>query len=155
EPVAGPFRSRNAVEESFRIRVAQLPDDARHVLLLAAADEGGNLHTLERCGWPVSALEAAETAGLVQVGRTLLFRHPLVRSAVYPSASGDERQAAHQELADAAEDPARSAWRRALAPDRADESIAADLEAVGATAVVRGAPASAATAYERAAELSQ
>jgi DNA-binding CsgD family transcriptional regulator len=155
EPIAGPLRSKDAVEESFRIRVSQLPDDTRHVLLLAAADEGGDLHTLERCGIPVSALEAAETAGLVQVDRAVLFRHPLVRSAVYHSATRGERQAAHRALAAAAEDPVRSAWHRALAADRADESIAAELEAAGVTAVARGAPATAAAAYERAAELSQ
>jgi len=155
EPIAGPLRSKDAVEESFRVRVAHLPADARHVLLVAAAEEGGDLDALERCGLSASAFEAAETAGLVQVDGAVVFRHPLVRSAVYHSATRGERRAAHQALAAAVEDPVRSAWHRALAADRADESIAAELETAGAEAVARGAPATAAAAYERAAELSQ
>jgi DNA-binding CsgD family transcriptional regulator len=155
EPIAGPLRSKDAVEESFRVRVAHLPADARHVLLLAAAEEGGDLDVLERCGLSAAAFEAAETAGLVQVDGAVVFRHPLVRSAVYHSATRGERRAAHQALAAAVEDPVRGAWHRALAADRADEAIAAELEAAGAEAVARGAPATAAAAYERAAELSQ
>ena len=159
EPIAGPLRAKGAVEESFRTRVAQLPGVTQRALLLAAAEEGGDLHTLEpalkRCGLPVTALEAAEDAGLVRVHGTVMFRHPLVRSAAYRCASRSERRAAHQALAAVLDDPVRSAWHRALATERADETIAAELEAAGAQAVVRGAYATAATAYERAAELSQ
>lgn len=155
EPVAGPLRAKDAVEESFRIRVAQLPAEAQRALLLAAAEEGGDLYTLERCGVPASAFEAAEAAGLVQVSGAVMFRHPLVRSAVYHSATRGDRQAAHRTLAAAVEDPVRGAWHRALAADGADEAIATELEAAGAAAVARGAHATAAAAYERAAELSQ
>ena len=159
EPIAGPLRTKGAVEESFRLRVSQLPAGVRQVLLLAAAEERGDLHTLEpalkRCGLSVSDFAAAEEAGLVQVDGAVLFRHPLVRSAVYRAATHTERRAAHQTLAAAAEDPVRSAWHRALAAQRADESIAAELETAGAAAVARGAHATAAAAFERAAELSQ
>jgi DNA-binding CsgD family transcriptional regulator len=159
EPIAGPLRTKGAVEESFRLRVSQLPAGVRQVLLLAAAEEHGGLHTLEpalkRCGLSVSDFAAAEEAGLVQVDGAVLFRHPLVRSAVYRAATRTERRAAHQMLAAAAEDPVRGAWHRALATERADESIAAELETAGAEAVARGAHATAAAAFERAAELSQ
>jgi DNA-binding CsgD family transcriptional regulator len=160
DPIAGPWRTKGAVEESFRARLGRLPADTRLALLLAAAEEGGDLHNLEpalkQCGLPVTAFEDAEDAGLVeQVEGTVVFRHPLVRSAAYRYASRGERQAAHQALARVLDDPVRGAWHRALAADRADESIAADLEAAGAQAVLRGANATAATAYERAAELSQ
>jgi len=159
EPIAGPLRTKGAVEESFRMRVAQLPAGIRRALLLAAAEESGDLHTLEpaleRCGLSVSALTAAEAAGLVQVDAAVTFRHPLVRSAVYHSAPPSERRAAHQALAAAVQDPVRSTWHRALATERADEAIAAELDTAGAEAVARGAHVTAAAAYERAAELSQ
>jgi DNA-binding CsgD family transcriptional regulator len=159
DPIAGPLRAKGAVEESFRIRIARLPASIRRALLLAAAEEGGGLHTLEpaleRCGLTMSALEAAEDAGLVQVSGAVVFRHPLVRSAVYGSATRRERRAAHQALAAVIDDPVRSAWHRALATERADENVAAELEAAARQAAARGALATAAAAFERAAELSQ
>lgn len=160
DPIAGPLRARGAVEESFRTRLSRLSADTRQALLIAAAEEGGDLHTLEpalkRCGLPVSAFDDAEDAGLVQrVQATVVFHHPLVRSAAYRYATRGERQVVHRALAAVLDDPVRSAWHRALAADRADESIAAELEAAGAQAVLRGANATAAAAYERAAELSQ
>jgi DNA-binding CsgD family transcriptional regulator len=159
DPIAGPLRAKGAVEESFRIRVARLPASIRRALLLAAAEEGGDLHTLEpaleRCGLTVSALEAAEDAGLVQISGAVVFRHPLVRSAVYGSATRRERRTAHQALAAVLNDPVRSAWHRALATERADENVAAELDAAARQAVTRGALATAAAAFERAAELSQ
>jgi DNA-binding CsgD family transcriptional regulator len=159
DPIAGPLRAKGAVLQSFRIRVARLPSGTRRALLLAAAEEGGDLHALqpalERCGLTVSALEAAEDAGLVQVDGAVVFRHPLVRSAVYGSATRPERRAAHQMLAAVLDDPLRSAWHRALAAERADEAIAAELDAAALQAAARGAQATAAAAAERAAELSQ
>jgi DNA-binding CsgD family transcriptional regulator len=159
DPIAGPLRAKGAVEDLFRLRVAQLPDDTRRALLLAAAEESGDLHTLEpalgRCGLPVSAFAAAQEAGLVQADGAVVFRHPLVRSAVYHSAAPSERRAAHRALATVVEDPVRGTWHRALATERADEAIAVELETAGAQAVARGAHATAAAAYERAAELSQ
>jgi DNA-binding CsgD family transcriptional regulator len=160
DPIAGPLRAKGAVEESFRTRLGRLPAGVRQALLLAAAEEGGDLHTLrpalKQRGLPVTAFEDAEDAGLVeQVHGTVIFRHPLARSAAYRCATRGERQAAHRALAAVMDDPVRRAWHRALAADRADESIAAELDAAGAQAVLRGANATAAAAYERAAELSQ
>jgi len=159
DPVAGPLRAKGAVEESFRIRIAQLPAGIQRALLIAAAEEGGDLRTLEpaleRCGLTLAELEAAEDAGLVQVDGTVVFRHPLVRSAAYRSAIRRERRAAHQALAAVLDDPVRRAWHRALAAQRADETIAAELDAAAVQAAARGAQATAAAAAERAAELSQ
>src|SRR5262249_49689125 len=91
EPIVGPPPARGAVEESFRVRLARLPQPARSALLLAAAEQSGDPETLERAlarsGVPASALEPARDAGLVQVDGALEFRHPLVRSAVYSSAT--------------------------------------------------------------------
>jgi DNA-binding CsgD family transcriptional regulator len=160
DPIAGPVRARGAVEESFRARVGRLPASVRRALLLAAAEEGGDLRTLQpalqQCGLPVTAFQDAEDAGLVrQAHGVVVFRHPLVRSAAYRCATRGEQRAAHRALAAVMDDPVRGAWHRALAADRADESIAAELDAAAAQAVLRGANATAAAAFERAAELSQ
>jgi DNA-binding CsgD family transcriptional regulator len=158
EPIIGPPPVRPAVEESFRARVAALPEDTRNVLLLAAADELGDLAAIlgaaARVGLDGSELGAAERDGLVRVDGTVTFRHPLVRSAIYRAATRGERRAAHEALAAAVDDPARSAWHRALVADRADEGIASELEAAGVQAATRGGQATAAAAFERAAELS-
>jgi len=159
EPIVGPPPARGAVEEAFRARVAALPAAVRTALLLAAAEQSGDLQTLERAlersGVPPAALAAAQDAGLVRVNGGLEFRHPLVRSAVYGSASPSERRTAHETLAAVLEDPVSSAWHVALMSDRADEAIAAQLDAAGAQAVARGAHATAAAAFERASELSE
>lgn len=159
EPILGPPPARGAVEESFRARVRTLPAPVRQALLLAAADQVGNMETLERAlahsGLSDSTLQSAQEAGLVQLDGTVAFRHPLVRSAVYGLATRNERRAAHEALADATEDPIGRAWHRALTSDQANEAVAVELDAAGAQAAARGAYGPAAAAFERAAELSE
>lgn len=159
EPIVGPPPARGAVEESFRARVTALPENSRRALLIAAADQGSDLDTLERAlersGLPSSALHAARDAGLVQLNGTVAFRHPLVRSAVYRSATQSERRAVHETLAAVLDDPVRSAWHRALVTEGASEEVAAALDAAGGQAVARGAYATAAAAFERSSELSE
>jgi DNA-binding CsgD family transcriptional regulator len=159
EPILGPPPVRPAVEESFRARVSALPERTRRLLLVAAADELGDLPAIRaaaaRLGLDGSDLAEAERDGLLRVDGSVTFRHPLVRSAVYRSATRDERQAAHEALAAAVDDQARSAWHRALVTDRPDEGVAAELEAAAAQAATRGAQATASAAFERAAELSE
>jgi DNA-binding CsgD family transcriptional regulator len=159
EPILGPPPVRSSVEEEFRVRAAGLPAAAQRVLLLAAADEAGDMfmirHAAERLGLDVAGLEVAEREGLVRLNGGVTFRHPLVRSAVYRSATLSERRSAHEALAAVTDDPVRRAWHRALVAERADEQIAGELEAAAAQAVARGAQASASAAFERAAELSE
>jgi DNA-binding CsgD family transcriptional regulator/tetratricopeptide (TPR) repeat protein len=158
EPILGPPPVRPAVEESFRARVDALPDRTRRLLLVAAADELGDPTAIREAarqlGLDASDLDEAERNGLVRVNGSVEFRHPLVRSAIYRSASRSERKAVHEALAACVADEARSAWHRALVADGADEGIAAELEAAGVQAVTRGAQATASAAFERAAELS-
>jgi DNA-binding CsgD family transcriptional regulator/tetratricopeptide (TPR) repeat protein len=159
EPILGPPPVRGAVEAAFGDRVAVLPDGSRLALLVAALDEVCELHTVElaaeRLGVSTADLEPAERAGLVRVDGEVSFRHPLVRSAVYRRATRAERRAAHEALAAVLADPVRRTWHRALVADRADEPLATELDAAGAQAVGRGAHASAAAAFERAAELTE
>jgi DNA-binding CsgD family transcriptional regulator len=148
------------VERLFHERVGRLPESARRLLLVAAADDTGNAATIvkaaEALGSDAAALDAAERSGLVAVrGLRLEFRHPLVRSAIYQGAAWTERSAAHGALADVlgALDADRRAWHRAAADLHPDEGVLHELEEAGKRASSRGGHAAAAKAYERAAEL--
>ena len=149
------------VERVFLDRCRRLPPDVQTLLLVAAADDSGNVATVRRAAEILAvdpdALDTAERSGLVVVdGATVRVRHPLVRSAVYQAATSRERREAHRALADAldaADDPDRHAWHRAAAVDSPDEKVVAALAAAGARAERRGGYAAAAAAYERAAEL--
>jgi hypothetical protein len=94
-----------------------------------------------------SALAHAEQAELLQIGARVQFRHPLVRSAVYRSASLGNRQRVHEVLAEVSDpetDADRRAWHRALAVAGPDEDAAAELERSAGRAQPRGGAAAAA-----------
>ncbi|MCB9012244.1 MAG: hypothetical protein H6531_10490 [Actinobacteria bacterium] len=101
----------------------------------------------------------AEAAGLVRLGpEGARFRHPLVRSGIYRSASPDDRRAAHRALAEVAlargADGAHAAARHnAAAATGPDENVAAALAAAGRAAASRLGYAEAASLVARAAEL--
>jgi DNA-binding CsgD family transcriptional regulator len=157
-PGAGGPSAR--VEESFRRRAEDLPPDARHLLLVAAAEPLGDPVPLWRAaaglGISASAAPPLEEAGLIVFGDRVRFRHPLVRSAVYQSASAQERREVHAALAEATDaelDPDRRAWHRALAALGPDEDVAADLERSAVRAQARGGFAATAALLERSALL--
>ena len=157
-PAAVPLSAR--IEESFTWRLARLPGDARRLLLVAAADPTGDLalvwRAAQRLGIPESAARAAESAGLLVLGATVVFRHPLVRSAVYRASDPDERSEVHRALAEATDpeiDPDRRSWHRAQAASMPDEDVAAELERSAARAQARGGFAAAAAFLERAVTL--
>jgi DNA-binding CsgD family transcriptional regulator len=148
------------IEDSFLRRVEALPGPARLWLVVAAAEPTGDLALVWRAqaqlGIPAVAAESAVQDGLVEVGARVRFRHPLVRSAVYRSASGSERQAAHRALAEATDpqlDPDRRAWHRAQSASEADEDLAAELMLSAGRAQARGGLTAAAAFLERAAAL--
>jgi DNA-binding CsgD family transcriptional regulator len=148
------------IEESFRRRLEALPAGTRLLLLVAAAEPTGDpvlvRRAAERLGIVASAAEAAGADGLVEIGTRVRFRHPLVRSAVYRSASSAERHALHAALAEATDpqiDPDRRAWHRAQAAAGPDEEVAGELERSAARAEARGGIAAAAAFLDSAATL--
>jgi DNA-binding CsgD family transcriptional regulator/tetratricopeptide (TPR) repeat protein len=149
------------IERAFLARVEPLPQDTRTLLLLAAADDTGNVGTVLRAadalGVQADALDTAEKAGLLTTGGGLVrFRHPFVRSAVYRAAPFGERRATHEALAAALGDDAnadRAAWHRAVVATPPDDEVAEALAATADRARHRGGYAAAARALERAAEL--
>ena len=160
-PEALPMTRR--LERVFHDRVARLPAPTRLALLAAAADDSESAAVVERAVATLSsggfALDAAEQAGLVTIadGR-VAFRHPLVRSAVYGSATSNERRAVHWALAAALEgddeQADRRAWHLAASALEPDEGVVQALDEAAERAVERGGHAAAAKALERAAALS-
>jgi DNA-binding NarL/FixJ family response regulator len=148
------------IESSFLRHLEQLPTGARHLLLLTAAEPTGNPDLLRRAasrrGVEQSAESACESTGLIRFDSRVRFRHPLVRSSIYTSATPEERRQAHQALADVTDpvvDPDRRAWHRANATAFPDEAVAADLERSAERARQRGGAAAAAAFLEHAVRL--
>ena len=146
----------NGIEESFRRRLAALPEATRRLLTIAAADPLGEPTVVwpaaQRLGIGAEAGAAAEDAGLCEIKARVQFRHPLVRAAAYTAASSDERRRAHAALAevtDAEADPDRRAWHRALALAGPDDGVADELERSAARARARAGQAAAAAFLER------
>jgi AAA ATPase domain len=144
------------IEESFVRRLDRLPEDTRLLLLVAAAEPVGDpllvWEAAERLEIPPSAVVAAEADGLLTIGERVIFRHPLVRSAVYSSAAIADRRAVHLALAEVTDrevDPDRRAWHLAAATTGPDEQVAAELEQSAGRARARGGVAAAAAFLQR------
>jgi DNA-binding CsgD family transcriptional regulator len=150
-----------SIEKGYARRLARLPRDERRLLLVAAADPVGDpalvWRAAERLGIPQSAADTVESEDLLALSPRVVFRHPLVRSAVYGAAGLKERRDVHRALAEATDpliDPDRRAWHRAQAAATPDEDVAAELEHSAARAQARGGLAAAAAFLERAVALS-
>ena len=157
----GPLSVGGQIEENFRRRLAELPEPTRRLLTVAAAEPTGDpvlvWRAAARLGIEGSVAAAAVDADLVELGTGVWFRHPSVRSAAYRMASAEERRHAHAalgEVTDAAVDPDRRAWHRALATSGPDKEVAAELEASAGRAQSRGGLAAGAALLERSAMLS-
>jgi len=155
---AAPLDGR--IEERFARQLAGLPAPTRRLVQLAAADPTGDPVLVWRAAGRLvigaGAAEPAVEAGLVEFGARVRFRHPLVRSAAYRSASAATRQELHGALAEATDpavDPDRRAWHRAQAAPGPDEAVAAELELCAGRAQGRGGLAAAAAFLERSAAL--
>jgi DNA-binding CsgD family transcriptional regulator len=147
------------LEDTFQRRLEAVPDDARLLLLVAAAEPVGNpllvWRAAERLGIESAAADA-NLDGLLTIEESVTFRHPLVRSALYRTAPVAQRRAVHLALAEATArevDPDRRAWHLAAAASGPDEEVALELERSAGRAQARGGVAAAAAFLQRAVAL--
>jgi DNA-binding CsgD family transcriptional regulator len=158
-PLVLPLGRR--LERIFAARIENLSDSVRRLLLVTALDGTGDLRVLgagDGGATMLDDLHAAELAGLASVDESshqLVFRHPLIRSAVVGLASHQERRAAHRALAEVmASNPDRHAWHLAEATLEPDEAVAGLLEQAARRILRRGDAPGAVSALARAAALS-
>ena len=159
-PSSGAAPLDGRIEESFGRQLEALPAQTRRLMQLAAADPSGDPVLVWRAAGRLAigpgAAGPAVEAGLAEFAARVRFRHPLVRSAAYRSASVQTRQELHGALAevtDPAVDPDRRAWHRAQAAPGPDEEVAAELEQSAGRAQRRGGLAAAAAFLEQSAGL--
>jgi DNA-binding CsgD family transcriptional regulator len=147
------------VLDAFGSQVDRLPAGTRMALLVAAAEDTGELgvvlDAVQRIGFGLKDFEPAERAQLVRLSTdSVAFRHPLVRSAVYGRSPAADRIVAHRSLADALpETTDRRAWHLAAAAGGFDDEAADAMEAAAVRADRRGGYAASSAAHERAARL--
>jgi DNA-binding CsgD family transcriptional regulator len=158
--LSGPHALPGRIEKSFARQAELLPPETRSLLLIAAAEPVGDPELVwraaERLGIEASA--APEMDGLLTIGARVTFRHPLVRSAVYRSASVQDRRAAHLALGEVTDrnvDPDRRAWHLATAASAPDEYVAGELELSARRAQDRGGLAAEAAFMRRSVALTR
>ncbi|MGZ8676612.1 MAG: AAA family ATPase, partial [Solirubrobacterales bacterium] len=153
-PVAGA-----ALLEAFESRLAALgPDDRAAVVVASAAVDRELAPVVGACrdlGLETSALERAETAGVLIIGeRRIAFMHPLLKAVAYERTTPAERRRAHGALAGHCDLDAR-AWHLAAATVGPDDEVADLLDGAARRAIARGAHSVAADALARAAGFSE
>src|SRR5262249_38507373 len=121
EQLGEPIAVTDAVQAAFASQIESLSQDARNVLVVAAAEPSGELRLIglacREIGLQLAELERAEARSLVSLREgSVTFRHPLVRAAAYHAASPAGRRAAHRALAGVVEcGDDRRAWHLAAA----------------------------------------
>ncbi|HEY5836481.1 ATP-binding protein, partial [Streptomyces sp.] len=133
EPLPPSLAMGEQLEHAFAGRLRSLPEVTRYSLLLAALGGRGpgGLRTIRAAamkswpGWTEDALDFADGSGLVRLDlhrEEIVFRHPLVRSALVNMAPLVLLRGAHRALADAlGDEPERQAWHLADAATGPDE----------------------------------
>jgi DNA-binding CsgD family transcriptional regulator len=153
---------RSTLEEAYAGIVQTLPESCRDALLLLATCRSDRPTVIGRAlaahGLTEAALAAAERNDLVRVGPgSIRFRHPLIGSAVYASATAPDRRRAHAALAAACVEPELE-WEcvahRAAAAIEPDEDLADAVERFASDVRVRGGTIATAEWYQRAGALS-
>ncbi len=154
-----PATVPDVVARAFGGRVSSLTESARRALLIAAIADGDLATTAQAApvlGCTVDELVQAEAIGLLRLaGDRALFRHPLVRPAIYSTASPGLRRDVHHAVAAALPESSADlrAWHLSQACVGPDEGVADALAAVADRACARGAHGAAVAAFARSAEL--
>jgi DNA-binding CsgD family transcriptional regulator len=149
------------VSQALHDRLDQLPESTRLAVGVVAAEGALGYDRLVSAfrvlGLAEDVLIPAERAGMVTiVSDRVQLQHPLLRSVGYHSLSGPDRRRVHAALAQVFARPTdleRSVWHRAAATIEVDEDVARALEEVAIAAEHRGAVATAAHGFARAASL--
>ena len=161
EALPRPMPMGHQLQEILLGRVHRLESSAQMLLLVVAAEGSGDadviLSAAATLGIPPSILLDTESSGLIRMdGTGLVFRHPILRSAIYQQASPPQRQAVHRALVGVLQgeiNADRRAWHRAALVLYPDDEIADELERTAERARARGAYAAACDALRRSAEL--
>ncbi|MET0897143.1 MAG: LuxR family transcriptional regulator [Mycobacterium sp.] len=157
-----PVPVSRRLETHYLRQVRELPEDVQSWLLIAAAASGGQRELIERSaaelGLSPDCRDTAAKAGLVALGDTVEFRHPLVRSSVYGATAGHERRQTHALLAEQAALLGLvelEVWHAAEAVVGPSEAVAERLQQVAEQAKRRGGLVSQASLLARAADLTE
>jgi DNA-binding CsgD family transcriptional regulator len=147
------------VSQSVVQRLSRLSSDARELARAAAvlgeADLrlAAGLADVDR-GAAAGAADELAAAGFLEQGRPLRFVHPIVRAAVEADLSSGERAGLHaaaaRQLASEGESADRIAAHLLATDPAADDWVIDSLRAAARTAIVKGAPDSAAAYLRRA-----
>jgi DNA-binding CsgD family transcriptional regulator len=157
-----PIPISRRLEAHFRRQVDILPPEVQTFLLVAAAETSQDPVLVRRvatqlgCGTGVEELAISER--LLTTEPQVEFRHPLIRSAVYAGASGEERRRVHHALAaalDKTAEPYRWAQHLIGSASGPNDTLAAEVEEAAHWARNRGGYAAEAFLLSHAADLTE
>ena len=155
-----PMPVGSHLQAHYLRQLEAMPADVQTWLLLAAAEPSGDLAYVAAgsavLGIDVDAGDLAEARNLVRAEERIVFRHPLVRSAIYGGATAGQRRRVHTALAAVtrrAGDTDRRAWHLAAGCIGPDEDVADVLERAAERARERGGYSARASLLVRAVEL--
>ena len=141
------------LRELVGARIAELPAEARHALLVASSLADPKLDLVEAAigGDADAALGAAFESEVVALAEgRIRFAHPLLAAAAYDAAGPRERRDVHSALAAIVRDREEQVRHLALAAAGPDSGVASALDEAAELARARGAPVAAAELLEEA-----
>jgi DNA-binding CsgD family transcriptional regulator len=162
ESLGAPTAVGPRLEQHFSEQIGSLPKNTQLFLLAAAADTSGDDTLVRRaaqvlgCGPDCEA--DAKRVRLLESSPEIIFRHPMIRSAVYVNANAPQRREVHRlfgQLIEKARYPDQWARHQVLAASGPDDVLAAEVEATSQLARARGGFATEAALLVSAADLSE